>query len=105
MIIIVKACRREIELVELIVDACVLGDRELALQALCLDPMVDDIDVARAVLDDYLDVHRQHLPQFSGSGRRHATPAPTDALPVRAEWGKQHIWLAAHGLRRPLRTF
>lgn len=64
---IAELCRREVELVEFVVDACVLGSRELALQALCLDPMVDDIDVARAVLDDYLHVHKEHLPQFNGA--------------------------------------
>lgn len=77
-----ELCRREAELVEYVVDAAVQGDRELALQALCLDPTVDDLDVARAVLNDYLEVHRDHLPQFHGNwsikteGRRPA------AIPV-----------------------
>ena len=40
--------------------------RELALQALALDPTVDDLAIARAVLDDYLETHKAHLPQFHG---------------------------------------
>jgi alpha-galactosidase len=63
---IAELCRREAELVELVVDASVTGSRKLALQALALDPTVDDLDVARAVLADYLEIHEQHLPQFHG---------------------------------------
>jgi alpha-galactosidase/6-phospho-beta-glucosidase family protein len=36
----------------------------VALQALALDPTVDDLDLARAILDDYLETHRATLPQF-----------------------------------------
>ena len=64
--VVAELCRREAELAELAVDAAALGSRELALQALALDPTVDDLDVARAVLDDYLETHRDHLPQFRG---------------------------------------
>jgi alpha-galactosidase len=64
--VVVELCRREAERVELVVDAAVLGDRQLALQALALDPTIDDLDVARAVLDDYLDTHGENLPQFHG---------------------------------------
>jgi alpha-galactosidase/6-phospho-beta-glucosidase family protein len=64
--VICELCRREAERVELVVDAAVLGSHELALQALALDPTVDDLDIARAVLDDYLETHKAHLPQFHG---------------------------------------
>lgn len=64
--VVAELCRREAERVELVVDAAVTGDRALALQALALDPTVDDLDVARAVLDDYLQTHRENLPQFHG---------------------------------------
>jgi alpha-galactosidase len=67
--VISELCRREAERVELVVDAAVLGSRELALQALALDPTVDDLDIARAVLDDYLEIHRDNLPQFHGRQR------------------------------------
>lgn len=61
---VAELCRREAALVELVVDAGVLGDRELALQALLLDPMINDIQRARSVLDDYLVAFSRYLPQF-----------------------------------------
>jgi alpha-galactosidase len=67
--VVSELCRREAERVELVVDAAVQGSRELALQALALDPIVDDLDVARAVLDDYLETHKETLPQFHGHWR------------------------------------
>ncbi len=64
--IVAELCRREAARVEFVVDAAVRGNRELALQALALDPTVDDLDIARAVLDDYLETHKHTLPQFHG---------------------------------------
>lgn len=61
---IAELCRREAGLVELAVDAAVSGDRALALQALLLDPMINDIGTARAILDDYLETFAEFLPQF-----------------------------------------
>lgn len=61
---IAELCRREASLVELVVDAAVEGDRQLALQALLLDPMINDVDRARSILDDYLDTFSAALPQF-----------------------------------------
>ena len=66
---VAELCRREAERVEYVVDAAVSGDRELALQALALDSTVDDLDVARAILDDYLETQREQLPQFHGHWR------------------------------------
>jgi hypothetical protein len=31
-----------------------------------LDPVITDLDVARQILDDYLETYREHLPQFWG---------------------------------------
>ena len=62
---IAELCRRELALSELAVDAALQGDRELALQALLLDPMVTDIDRARAILDDLLEEFAEYLPQFN----------------------------------------
>ena len=59
-----EICRREMELSSLVVDAAVSGDRTLALQALLLDPMGNDIDRSRAILDDFLVSFRTWLPQF-----------------------------------------
>ena len=61
---IAELCRRELALSELYVDAALTGDRELALQALLLDPMVTDIDSGRAILDDLLIEFAEYLPQF-----------------------------------------
>jgi alpha-galactosidase len=61
---VAELCRRELAYSSLVVDACYHGSRELALQALLLDPMVNDIDTARAVLDDFLTTFAEYLPQF-----------------------------------------
>ncbi|MCC6616480.1 MAG: hypothetical protein IT320_23600 [Anaerolineae bacterium] len=62
---IAELCRRELALSSLVVDACVTGDRKLALQALTLDPMVHDLDKARAILDSLLREFEPYLPQFA----------------------------------------
>jgi alpha-galactosidase len=61
---IAELCRREITVARLCVDAAVHGDRQAALQCLLLDPVITDMDVARQVLDDYLEAYRAYLPQF-----------------------------------------
>jgi alpha-galactosidase/6-phospho-beta-glucosidase family protein len=61
---VAELCRREIAAVRLGVDAAVKGDRQAALQCLLLSPCVTDMDVARQVLDDYLETYRAYLPQF-----------------------------------------
>ena len=40
------------------------GDRQKAFQALLLDPCINDIDTARAILDAYLTEQAEYLPQF-----------------------------------------
>jgi alpha-galactosidase len=62
---IAELCRRELALSSITVDACVQGDRDLALQALLLDPMINDIDTARAILDDFVTTFAPYLPQFA----------------------------------------
>lgn len=61
---IAELCRREITVARLAVDAAVHGDRQAALQCLLLDPVVDDIEAAKAILADYLESYREYLPQF-----------------------------------------
>ncbi|HRW49470.1 MAG TPA: hypothetical protein P5333_18260, partial [Caldilinea sp.] len=63
---VIEICRREAELASIVVDAAATGDRGLAMQALLLDPMINDIDRARAILDDFLVSFREWLPQFGG---------------------------------------
>jgi alpha-galactosidase len=62
---IAELIRRELALSSLVVDACVSGDRKLALQALLLDPMMNDIDRARVILNDFLETFAEYLPQFN----------------------------------------
>lgn len=59
-----ELCRRQITIHELVVNATVSGDRQLAFQAMCLDPYIRNLDQGRAVLDDLLEVYRDWLPQF-----------------------------------------
>ena len=61
---IAELCRRELSVVRLSVDAAVNGDRQAALQCLLLDPVITDMDLAQAILDDYLAEYREYLPQF-----------------------------------------
>ncbi len=48
----------------LTVEAAVHGDREAAYQALLVNPIGPMADQVQAVLDDMLETHREHLPQF-----------------------------------------
>ena len=59
---------REIEIQLLAVDAAVTGSRELALQALLLDPVVHSARAAEAFLDEVLERHRAQLPRFWSDG-------------------------------------
>jgi alpha-galactosidase len=61
---VAELCRREIAVAGLAVDAAATGDRQTALQALLLDPCINDIDTARAILDAYLAEYAAYLPQF-----------------------------------------
>lgn len=51
---------------EMIVQAGLTGDRDLAIQALACDPLVPDHDTARKLADDYFETFRDWLPQFNG---------------------------------------
>jgi len=48
----------------LTVEAAVHGDRQAAYQAMLVHPLGPKADQIPAVLDDLLETHRQHLPQF-----------------------------------------
>ena len=48
----------------LTVEAAVHGDRDAAYQALLVHPIGPKADKIQAVLDDLLETHREHLPQF-----------------------------------------
>ncbi len=61
---IAELCRRETTVAQLCVDAAVQGDRKKALQCLLLDPVVNDFEQARQILDAYLKEYKEYLPQF-----------------------------------------
>jgi alpha-galactosidase len=61
---VAELCRREITVAGLAVDAAVTGDRAAALQALLLDPCINDLDTAHAILDAYLAEYAAYLPLF-----------------------------------------
>lgn len=54
----------EIAIQKLAVRAAVEGSRDLALQALLIDPCVTGLRAAEAFLDEIIDVHRKYLPAF-----------------------------------------
>lgn len=61
---IAALCQREISIAKLITQASVLGDRNSAIQAFALDPMVNDLDLAERLVSEYLEVFRASMPQF-----------------------------------------
>jgi alpha-galactosidase len=48
----------------LIVEAAINGDRQLAGQAMLLDPLVPSLEIAEAMLDELLEAHEENLPRF-----------------------------------------
>jgi alpha-galactosidase len=56
--------RRELMVSQLCVDSVVNGDRNTALQALLLDPIINDFEQAKTILDEYLLEYREFLPGF-----------------------------------------
>ncbi len=55
---------------ELTARAALNGDRQLALQALLLDPMIGSVEDAESMLDELLLASSRYLPQFHGGGLR-----------------------------------
>jgi alpha-galactosidase len=67
---IAAMCRTQIAVIDRLVEAGVHGDRNAALQALLLDPVVSGISQAEAILDEMLDVHKDYLPQFGDAAHQ-----------------------------------
>jgi alpha-galactosidase len=57
-------CNIQILIQELAIEAAVNGNRELALQAMLADPVVQDLDAARIAFDELMEAHSDLLPQF-----------------------------------------
>jgi alpha-galactosidase len=64
---IAAMCRTQVAVIDRMVEAAVHGDRNAALEALLLDPVVNSISQAEAVLNEMLEVHKDFLPQFRSS--------------------------------------
>lgn len=62
--VVAELCRREAMVASLAVDAAASGNRQTALQALALDPCLNDLDTAQAILDAYLAEYAEYLPTF-----------------------------------------
>jgi alpha-galactosidase len=61
---IAALCNTQLGVQDLVVDAAVHGSRQLALQALLADPVVNSMAAAEKTLDELLSVHAPYLPQF-----------------------------------------
>ncbi|MBM4355828.1 MAG: hypothetical protein FJ109_18900 [Deltaproteobacteria bacterium] len=66
---IAELCRRQTLIDELSVKGMMEGDRECLLQALALDPMVDDVELPPRLLDRYLKEFEQYFRTLPGSCR------------------------------------
>ncbi|MGB4594831.1 MAG: hypothetical protein WBI14_02880 [Anaerolineaceae bacterium] len=56
--------QREVMTSQLCVDSIVQGDRQLGVQSLLLDPVVDDLDMAEDLFENIITVNKRWLPQF-----------------------------------------
>lgn len=59
-----ELCRRQVTIHELLVEACVEGDRTKVMQSMALDPKVRSIAQAQKITDAFLKHYREDLPQF-----------------------------------------
>lgn len=66
---ITAVLNQQLAIQDLVVEAAVHGDRQAALQALLLDPVMPGYSVACQLLDELLTTHAPYLPAFS----KHAT--------------------------------
>ncbi len=62
--VVAAFCNRQKVIVDYAVKGMVEGDYASALKALAMDPMVDDLDMARGILNDGLKLYKKYLPQF-----------------------------------------
>lgn len=55
------------------IEAAVTGDYHQALLAMTINPLVPSDTVAKQILDEMLEAHRDHLPQFFRENRLSTT--------------------------------
>ncbi len=61
---IATLCLNQINVQHLVVDAAVTGSRELALQALLVDPNVPSALAAENIFNELMEINKPYLPQF-----------------------------------------
>ena len=61
---IAAMCLTQTAVIDRVVEAGVHGDRNAALEALLLDPVIHSVSQAEAILSEMLEVHKDFLPQF-----------------------------------------
>ena len=61
---IAAMCNTQVAVIDRVVEAGVHGDRNAALEALLLDPVVGSVSQAESILNELLAVHKDFLPQF-----------------------------------------
>ena len=57
-------CRTQVSIQKLLVEAYRTRSRKVLLQALLVDPVVDSVGKAEAMLDEMLELQREYLPEF-----------------------------------------
>jgi len=62
---ITSLMNRQLDVMELNVEAAVTGDRQTALEGLLIDPLVPDPETAAKILDEMLIAQKDYLPQFA----------------------------------------
>jgi len=62
---IAALCNTQIGVQKLVVEAAVTGSRQIALQAMLADPVVQSAEAGEKCLDELLAVHAPYLPQFA----------------------------------------
>lgn len=61
---LVPICALHGKITNIVADATVLGSKELALQALLLDPFVPNLQTAKGLLDDMLEYNKDYYTRF-----------------------------------------
>ncbi|NLE30525.1 MAG: hypothetical protein GX629_12745, partial [Phycisphaerae bacterium] len=64
--ILTQYLMKHIPVQEMIVEAGLTGNRDLAIQALSCDPLIPNPDIAAQIADDFFNEFKAMLPQFNG---------------------------------------
>ena len=56
---------RRLASVNLTVNAALTGNKDMWVEAMLLDGAVTDVNVAKALVEDYMEEHKDHLPQYA----------------------------------------